>query len=281
MARSIQEIKRSMTEAYMADPTLRERYGFSEGDTFESRFSVLSLESILLYIVASAHYLLERLYERHKEEVISLVDQAVVATVPWYYRMARAYQHGDQLVLNERSMRYEYPTIDQSKQLIKYAAVRDRGSSIQILVSGEADGLPSPLSSEVLTAFEAYIKAVKIAGVVLSIRSLPADTLDITAQIQIDPMVLTRTGHRVRDGQPVVEQAIRDYLKGITYGGQYNKTRLVDAIQAVEGVRDVLLGDCYATPHQAPRKLIQGNNYTARSGCFLAPNLHNTLTYVV
>lgn len=281
MARTIQDIKRSMTDAFLADETLRERYGLQEGDTFEGRFSPVSLESILIYIVASAHYLLERLFDRHREEVSALVDQAVVATVPWYYRMARAYQHGDRLELNAETMRYEYPAVDESKRLIKYAAVRDRGNSIQMLVSGEQDGLPVPLPNDVLTAFEAYMKAIKTAGVVLSVSSLPADVLEITAEIQIDPMFISRQGKRLRDGAPVVEEAIRAYLKGIVYGGRYNKTKLVDAIQAVEGVVDVVLSECYATAHGGERKLIQGNNYTALSGSFLAPNLSNTLTYVV
>lgn len=270
-----------MTDAFMADPTLRERYSLAEGDTFEARFSLVSLENILIYIVAAAHYLLERLFDRHKEEVSKLVDEAVVATVPWYYRLARAYQHGDALKFNERTMSYEYASRDERKQLIRYVAVRDRGGSIQMLVSGELSGLPVPLSNDVLRAFESYMKAVKIAGVVLSIRSLPADTLEIYAQVQVDPMLLSRTGERLRDGVPVVEEAIRAYLKGITYGGQYNKTKLVDAIQSVEGVVDVVLEASYATPHGGQKTLVQGNNYVARSGCFLAPNLKQTLSYVV
>lgn len=270
-----------MTDAFMADPTLRERYGFREGDTFEGRFSPVSLERILIYIVAAAHYLLERIFDRHREEVSSLVDEGVVATVPWYYRMARAYQHGDPLKFNPQTMRYEYPSLDEGKQLIRYVAVRDRGGSIQLLVSGETSGEPTPLSNDVLRAFESYMKAIKIAGVVLSVSSLPADTLEIYAQVQVDPMLLSRTGERLSDGLPVVEEAIRAYLKGITYGGQYNKTKLVDAIQSVEGVVDVILKESYATPHGGARRLIVGNNYVARSGCFLAPNLKQTLSYVV
>lgn len=281
MARTIHEIMRSMTNAYMANPILRERYGFEEGDTFERRFSPVSLERILIYIIASAHYLMERILDRHMQEVSALINQSVVATIPWYHHMALSYQHGHQLVLNEHSMRYEYPSVETSSRKVKYAAVRDRGNSIQMLVSGEQDGLPVPLPNDVLTAFEAYMKAIKTAGVVLSVSSLPADVLEITAEIQIDPMFISRQGERLRDGAPVVEEAIRAYLKGIVYGGRYNKTKLVDAIQAVEGVVDVVLSECYATAHGGERKLIQGNNYTALSGSFLAPNLSNTLTYVV
>lgn len=70
------------------------------------------------------------------------------------------------------------------------------------------------------------------------------------------------------------------YLKGITYGGGFNKTKLVDAIQAVEGVLDVELGECTVTPHAGVSRVIIGNNYSAHSGCFLAPTLADTLSYI-
>ena len=51
MARTIKEIKKQMTDAFMADADIRDMYGFKEGDTFEGSFSAVSLESILMYIV--------------------------------------------------------------------------------------------------------------------------------------------------------------------------------------------------------------------------------------
>ena len=267
MARSVQEIKKQMTDAFMADPTIRERYGLKEGDSFASRFSAVSLESLLFFIIASAHYVLQQ------------INSSVVATVPWYYRQALSYQHGDQLVLDQERLQWVYPRLDESKRLIRYAAVKDHGGSIQVLVSKDKEGLPEPLSEEELGAFSAYMRAIKTAGVVLSVRSLPADRLSIKARVQLDPIVYLPGGVRIRDGARPVEEAIRAYLRGITYGGGFNKTRLVDAIQAVEGVLDVELGECSAEPYKGLRRIIEGNNYSARSGCFLAPELSSTLTY--
>ena len=110
-------------------------------------------------------------------------------------------------------------------------------------------------------------------------RSLPADVLSITASIQLDPLVYLPSGVRIRDGKRPVELAIRSYLRDITYGGVFNKTKLVDAIQRVEGVIDVDLGECSAEPHRGAKRVIQGNNYSARSGCFVAPTLTSTLSY--
>lgn len=279
MARTVQEIKTQMTDAFMADGTLRERYGFKEGDTFSSRFSVASLESILFFIVASAHYVLERIFDQFKADVIKQINSSVVATIPWYHQQALSYQHGDRLELDEKTLQWKYPIIDESKRLVRYVAVKDHGGSIQVLVSKDKDGLPEPLTEDELRSFKAYMTSIKIAGVVLAVRSLPADILSITASIQLDPLVYLPSGVRIRDGKRPVELAIRSYLREITYGGVFNKTKLVDAIQQVEGVLDVDLGECSAEPHRGVRRVIQGNNYSARSGCFLAPMLTSTLSY--
>lgn len=278
MARTTQEIKKQMTDAFISDPTVRERYALRDGDTFSSRFSIVSLESILFFVVASAHHVLERIFDRFREEVTEQINSSVVATIPWYHQQALAYQHGDSLELDEKTLKWGYPKRDESKQIIQYVAIKDHGGSIAVLVSKDKGGLPEPLSPDELRAFKAYMNTIKIAGVVLSVRSLPADELSIEASIQLDPLVYLPSGVRIRDGKKPIEEAIRSYLKGITYGGGFNKNKLIDALQATEGVLDVLLGDCHATPSGGASRLIEGNNYSARSGSFLASELR--LTYI-
>lgn len=279
MARSVQEIKKTMTDAFVADPTIRERYQLEEGDTFERRFSAVSLESILFFVVAASCHVLERLFDQFKVEVAERIERSVVATLPWYHQMARAYQHGDTLVLDEETMRYVYPRLDESKQVVRYAAVTDRGGSIRILVAGQAAGKPVPLSEDVLTAFRSYMGRIKMAGVVLSVRSLPADAVEVEARIQVDPMILSSEGLSYQDGTRPVETAISTYLQEITYGGVLNKTKLVDAIQLAHGVLDVVLVEVRVRPHGGQWRSVSTNNYTAASGCFDPVGLRSTLTY--
>ena len=281
MARSIAEIKQTMTNAFMADATVRERYGLSENDTFDDSFSVVSIENILFYIVAACSHVLEVLFDQFKADVDEKISRAVVASVPWYYKIAKEFQYGDALVFNEATQQYSYPKEDEKKRLVKYVAVRDRGSSVEILASGETGGQPTVISDDVLTAFKQYLNRVKIAGVILSVRSLPADSISITATIRIDPLVIDRTGIRIEDGSFVVENAVNAYLRNIIYGGTFNKTKLVDAIQNVEGVLDVELHACKYSTDGMTYNDINGNNYTAVSGSFSPINLRNALVYVV
>ena len=282
MARSINDIKKTMTDAFMADADIREKYGLAADATFDDSFSSVSLENILFYIIAACCHVLEVFFDTHKADVDTKISRAVVASVPWYHKMALQFQYGDVLVFDEATQQYVYATSNLEKQKVKYVAVRDRGTSIQILVSGEKDERPAVLSDEVLTAFKSYMNRIKIAGVILAIRSLPADLITVSATVHIDPLVIDKQGTRISDGSKPVEEAVENYLKGILYGGTFNKTKLVDAIQSVEGVADVELLSCsYSTDEGRNYKTISGNNYTAVGGSFVASGLSNTLSYVV
>lgn len=281
MARSVAEIKKTMTDAFLADETLREKYGLKDGATWSESFSNVSLENILLFIVAGATHVLEVIMDRYKAEVSKKVESAVVASVPWYHKMALAFQYGDSLVLNDRTQQYEYRTVDEGKQVVKYAAVRDRGTSVQILVSGDKGGEPVALSNADLTPFKAYMNRIKVAGVILNISSRDTDRVRINAKIWIDPLLIDSAGASVADGSKPVERAIQEFLKSIVYGGVLNKTKLVDAIQMVEGVTDVELGDCWYLKDGQDWKKMDGNNYQGASGSYKADGLENTLSYVV
>lgn len=282
MARTVAEIKKQMTDAFMADATIREKYGLREGDTWSGSFSSVSLESIMFFIVAACCHVLEVVFEEYVKVVDDKVSMAVVASVPWYYKMAKAFQYGDSLVLNEYTQQYGYAAIDEGKQVVKYAAVRDRGTSVQILVSGEKDGKPVALSNSVLTVFKEYMNRVKVAGVVLSIRSKNADKMVIRAKVYVDSLVINSDGTLISDGSKPVEEAINTYLANIVYGGTFNKTKLTNAILGVEGVSDVEIGECsYMEDGGTEYTVIKGNNYTALGGCFVSEGLSNSLSYVV
>ena len=281
MARSISEIKRTMTNAFMQDEAIREAYRLPSGKTrFADCFSAVSLENLLFYIVAACHYVLESIFEKFTQDVEQKISRAVVASIPWYFDKAKAFQYGDALVLNPRTFGYEYAKIDTSKQRVKYVAVRDRGASIEMLVSTEQNGKPTPLSDEILTAFKHYINAIKIAGVVINVRTRKADELSIAVKVVVDPLKINRQGVDIASSEKVVEHAIENYLADIVYGGTFNKTKLVDAIQRVDGVLDVVLGTCkYKAGDEF--KEIAGNNYTAVGGSFIAVGLDKTIEYVV
>ena len=282
MARTYKEIKRDMTSLFMASPTMQEVYGTSGKDVFEDTFSAVSVENILFSVVATCVYVLEVLFDRHKAETDRIVANNIVATIPWYHAQALKYQHGDALMLDETTLRWGYAVTDTTKRVIKYAAVRDRGTYVDILVSGENNGRPEVLSDDVRMAFETYMNKIKLAGVVLKVRSLPADKIQVYANITVDPLVMNREGKLISEPQTSpVNDAVNAYIRAIVYGGKFNKTRLVDAIQTAKGVVDVdLLRVEYSTDNGVTYNTLDTNNYTAVSGVFEVEGLENSILYV-
>lgn len=281
MARTIAEIKKTMTDRFMQDEALRTAYGITGDAAWENTFSTVSVENILLYIVAACVYGLEVIFDAHRAEVDERIAANVVPTVRWYHTQALAFQYGDALEFDEATQSFRYPVTDAEKQAVKYCAVQDAGNTIQILVSGDTGGKPSVLPDDVLTAFKAYMNSIKIAGVLLNIRSLPADSVRIRANVWIDPLVLKTDGTKIDGGGRPVEDAVNAYLANIVYGGTFNKTKCVDAIQEAEGVTDVELLGVDAKPDSGEYGTVVTNNYTAVSGCFVSYNLNATLNYVV
>ena len=280
--RSITDIKTSMTDAFMADATVRSLYGLAEGDRFAEKFSAVSLENILFHIVASCVYVVEVLFARHRQEVDEIAERASVASIPWYHDKVMAYQHGDALVLNEETMAYGYEDVAPERQVVKYAAVRDMGNWLKIMASGDQNGRPVKLTDEQLAGLAEYVDRVKIAGVMTSVVSADADRIQIAAQVVVDPLVLRTDGSRITDGSFPVREAVESYLAGIVYGGKLNKTKLVDAMQEATGVVDVMLTSVkWSTDGGNTFHEVVGNNYEALGGCFAATGIENTLSYVV
>lgn len=284
MARTIKDIKKSMTDQFMADPDLREMYGLKEGDTFDGSFSAVCLESILFGIVAAAVYALEGIFDVYRKDVDNKLANSVVATIPWYHKICLGYQHGDELVLNDTTSAYEYAQEDDSKKLVKYAACRDRGGGVYILAAGEGpDGYPQALTNDVLTAFKEYVRKRKPAGVITDIYSYDPDDIIINLTVQYDPMLVNPDGSLIRDESVFpVEAAVNGYLKNIIYGGTFNRTKLIDAVQTAEGVLDLTLGDVTVKPaNSLGYTSVTGNNYASLGGSFKAEDLKKSIRYVL
>lgn len=284
MARTIRQIKGAMTEQFMSDSTIIERYGFEAGSTFDSVFSAVSLESIWFSIVAAAIYVLETLFDAFKEDVDAKIAEAVVASIPWYHKISLEFQYGDSLVFDEKTQGFVYPIIDESKQIVKFAACRDLGGQVYVLASKDnGSGSPAALSADELSAFDAYLRQRKPAGVLLQTASFSPDQVRVNVTVQYNPQILLPDGQLIAEpGVYPVEDAINNYLRGIVYGGSLNKTKLVDAIQGAAGVVDVVLGEVSVkTASESDYTPVAGNNYPSVGGSFVSNNLRSSISYVL
>lgn len=270
-----------MTEEFMASSEVRNLYGITGNDSFEETFSSVSLESIIFGIIAACVWVIESLIDRHKEEVNAMADSAIVASVRWYYEQALMFQKGDELIYNSITKGFGYAVKDPKKRIVKYCAIRDDGNRILVLASQDDNGKPKKLSEDDLSLFSEYMNRIKIAGVVLSVKSFDADIIRVNATVKVDPLLIQSNGQKLGGSDYPVVDSIDNYLRTIIYGGTININSLTVAILAVPGVRDVTLNNVTYSIDGLNFKTLEGNEYRARAGCFVSDNIKNSITYVV
>lgn len=246
MARTIAEIQAQIIATVQADATLS---GLNST-------SATAIWRLWTYVVASAIWVHESLWDAFKVEVAAIAANLKPHTLLWYRNKALAYQHGGTLVAGEDY--YDNTGLDPddiaAQKIIKQAAVTETTDGLlTIKVAKESGGQLAPLSGGETAAVAAYFGDIKDAGVVLNVRSVNADRLRVQVDVYYDPTILSATGERL-DGQAAtpVQDAAKAYLRNLPFDGEFVKARLVDAMQAVEGVNVPEIRLCQARRDDDP-----------------------------
>jgi len=232
MARTIQEIKNEMTSAFMADETLASKYGFAPKSSFEETFSIVSIESIFFFIIATCMWTLETLFDSHKKEIADLIESKKPHRLKWYRNKALAFQYGRALDEDADT----YAEVVESEKVVKYASAVEYQGRLYIKVA-KGGAVKEPLSLGEQGALIAYFSDIKDAGVVLEVVNKPADHFALDMDVYYDPMVFNAQGLRLDTGADTVRDTIKNYLQnGIPFNGEYRNVSLVDVLQQLYGV---------------------------------------------
>lgn len=245
--RTIDEIRQSMAEAFMNDATLAARYGFTVKGDFDATFSAVSLERIIIYIVAVAIWVLESLFDQHKADVDARIEEILPHRPKWYRDKALAFMK-DRTLMGDTD-RYDTTGMTDSAieaaRVVKYAAAAESEDSsiLTVKIATSGDGGLQSLDAETETEFTAYMKEIKDAGVRLQVVNKEADSFSCTLAIYYDAMLTEETV------KTAVEEAVEEYVQGLPFNGEYTNMALVDRLQQVEGVRIAEVRASSACPH--------------------------------
>lgn len=241
MARTIAQIKTELTEAFMTDSTLQAKYGFSEGDKFDSRFSKVSIENLLLYIVATAIWTLEKLMDSHTAEMTEYIAAMKPHSLRWYVEKAKAFHYGESLIPG--TDKYALADDDEGVVMpVTFAACTESNATLYLKVAKRG---PEPLTDEEKSAFEAYMREIKDAGVRIDVTSQDGDYLRLDMTVFYNPLLITAEGESKADGSKVAELAIKNYIENLPFNGEFRKNEMVDALQNTPGIVMVELGNVY------------------------------------
>lgn len=240
MARTITEIKKSITDRLIADAAIIAAYQLQPGKTFEEEFSAASVESILLYAIANGIYVHERIFDAHKSEVQGIIDNMKPHSLQWYANKAKDYQKGYSLPTD--SDKYDNTGLTDeviaTSKIINYAAVVEQERGLRIKVATNAGADLGAVAGGDMPGFIAYMARIKDAGVKLLITTADADALKLGLLIKYDPLVLDGDGKRLDgNGATPVQDAIRQYLKNLPFNGRLELSDLMDVLQLVDGVK--------------------------------------------
>ena len=215
-------------------------------------------------ITAMAIRTLEWLHDQFRQEIEERIAAAFPGSVSWYWNKVMQFQYGDEL--NENAV---YDEMHPDNQIIKHCAILEVDNGIAVKVNKDNY---EKLSEDEKDAFTAYMNTIKFAGTTLSVSSSDPDEITLKLYIWRDPQVLG-ADLRNLNGDETIKEAVNAYLDGIVYGGVLNKTKLIDAVQAVNGVRDVTIGNTTSTIHCRADNTDHAfstftQNFTSRGGHF-------------
>jgi len=234
MARTIEEIQKPMLD-YVAQSE-----ALSPVLTSTSKTAIYRL---MLFIVASANWFLETLFDTHKAEIDNTIAQQKSGRLPWYRNLALAFQYGFSLITDTDQFDntgFTDEEIEASK-IVKYCSVNETGESNRLVVkiAGETGGELSPLDSGQIASFTAYMNDIKYAGVKISVINNPADKLLLYLDVYRDPLVIDNGGVSIANANKPVEDAIKQFLKELPFDGAFILNDFIAYLRAVDGVENV------------------------------------------
>lgn len=241
MARTIDEWKQVLKDRIASDAVLSVKL---------TNTSSTSIYGLFLFIVAFSAWMLENLFDLFTADVVETIYNTKPHTPQWYVMMAKRFQYGYALVEDADYYDNTALTEDQvnASKIIKYAAFVE-SPYVRLKVAKQNGTGLGPLSEAELVSFRAYIVRIKDAGVKLklpsdavqsNITSGPPDNLKVEMRIKYNPLVLNASGARI-DGTSFtpVADGLRGYLNALDFNGLFSVQKMVDAIQAVDGVEDL------------------------------------------
>lgn len=237
MARSISDIKKAMTDAFVSERAVVAAYGLDGRKSFDEQFSAVSIESILFYVFAFCVWTVEVLFDKHSADVDRRIEQLEPHTLRWYVSKVKAFMYGRRLV--ENTDRYDTdgmtPVDIEKARVVKYAVATEDSTVVYIKVAGQKDGKPCTLSESEFNALRSYVNEIKDAGVSVRLRNEAADLIQINLVVYYDPTLMSPKGE-LPDGTKPVDAAVQNVITNLPFNGMYRNTDLLAAIKEIPAV---------------------------------------------
>jgi len=227
MARTTQQIFDDMLTRKNAEPDLA-------GLTSSSQSALWRL---IFWVAAQSINLFEQIMDALKAEVTTVAENSIAGSAQWLQQKALEFQYDetDPQVIQIIDGVPQYPTVDPSKRIIKNASVKEGSNRIVFIKVAKDDGSGglTPLTTNELNAFKGYIQKIGFAGIPYVSQSEQADRCQFTGEFFYGGQFVAS------NVKAAVIESIKTYLNSLPFDGVIEFNKVIDAIQATEGVVDV------------------------------------------
>ena len=256
---TLAEIVTEIKEAFMADADIQSEYGFDSGAAFDDVFSDSSIEEQLISNIAYTIHLHEAAQAAWLVDVENTALATRYGTKQWWYAQTLLFQLGDTTTVLENGS-VGYSVINEELRIVKFAAVTESGRTINIKVAKGDVGAMEPLTAAEVVQLKSYLSDIKPLGTRCVASSSAADELKLSLNIYYD-------GEKTRDEiEADVKTAINEYFSSIQFAGTIYKNKLIEAIQAVDGITDVEIVSMSAKSANANVYTSTGRTYNPEAG---------------
>lgn len=240
MARNIATIKQGIQDEKNTYPSLNPILFKEEGG------SAVGLFNNIADVVAININVFEQLQDAYKGELETIAASAVPGTPSWVKEKVIEFQYDATTAqfITLVDLVPTYNEVDEDLRIISRVSVVEGGNGL-VTVKVATGDTPAAISALQKTALEEYLDILMPAGPTIVVISTDSDKLYIDAEVYYD-------GQFVNSIQSDVEDAITSYLANLDFNGVVLVSMIQDAIQAVTGVKDVVINEVRARADTTP-----------------------------
>jgi hypothetical protein len=256
MARSIATIKEVIRQKKNDYTTLSPILFKEEGG---SSVGVLNNIADVVSINQNLH---EQIFDQYRTDVEGVITSGTLQTNAWLQKKVLEFQYStttpQYVQLDTDTYIANYPIINEELQIITRCAVITQGGGVVSVKVAKSDP-PTVLSGAEKTALESYLNIITGAGIKPVVLNEPSDKLRVNAIVYYD-------GQFYDTIQSEVEATINTYLANLPFNGEYQIIKMVDALQAVNGFKDIVISSVQARKDSVVSPSTVVRNYAPYSG---------------
>lgn len=222
MSRTIKEIANGIKADFISNQNLCNAFNLTYDANrsiadcityYDNHFSAVSVETCLIYLVATCVVVLENMFEWFKDDVNEIITNERYGHKGWYEQTAKKYE-------------------DFGNNIISHASCEEMNFGVKLKVAKMGDNGLEKLDNDELTRFSTWMNRKKVAGIPIVYINEDPDDIKLSLVVYYD--VLKFADETICRNKVI--ESINGYLNDIEFNGYFTTMNLVDAMQRVEGL---------------------------------------------